>query len=152
MKQRKSIWMVLFLSCVLMLTACQPSPNDQTDAENGQASITTMPQSNNEKQTDINDDLYSTSNMDLIHSADGTKVEETLTTTDGKEVILNASVATQNVEDVHQYQYSLIAVSDELRKALFQAYFGERASEAIYDQRNDVWELHNSESIGDYYL
>ena len=31
-------------------------------------------------------------------------------------------------------------------------FFGARASEAIYDQRNDVWELHNSEAIGDYYL
>lgn len=152
MKQKKSIWMVLFLSCALMLTACQPSPNEQTDTENGPAPINTVPQSNNVEQTDINNDLYSTSNMDLIHSADGTKVEEILTTTDGKKIILNAGVVTQNVEDVKQYQYNLIAVSDELRKTLFQAYFGERASEAIYDQRNDVWELHNSEAIGDYYL
>ena len=152
MKQKKSIWMALFLSCALMLTACQPSPNEKTDAENSPAPINTVPQSNNVEQTDINDDLYSTSNMDLIHSADGTKVEEILTTTGGKEIILNAGVVTQNVEDVKQYQYNLIAVSDELRKPLFQAYFGERASEAIYDQRNDVWELHNSEAIGDYYL
>lgn len=43
-------------------------------------------------------------------------------------------------------------ISDELRESLFTAYFGNRASEAVYDELNDMWTLSNSSAIGDYYL
>lgn len=79
-------------------------------------------------------------------------MDERITTADGKQILLNARVNTENVENVQQYQYEVLPITDELRKTLFNLFFGERASKAVYDQRNDVWELHNSEAIGDYYL
>lgn len=90
--------------------------------------------------------------MELVRSVNGTAIEETITTADGKQILLNAQVNTESVETIQQYQYEVLPVTDELRETLFTTFFGARASEAIYDQRNDVWELHNSEAIGDYYL
>lgn len=94
----------------------------------------------------------SDANMELVRSVNGTAIEETITTADGKQILLNAQVNTESVETIQQYQYEVLPVTDELRETLFTTFFGARASEAIYDQRNDVWELHNSEAIGDYYL
>lgn len=65
---------------------------------------------------------------------------------------LVVTIVDNRVTDIQQYQYEVLPVTDELRETLFTTFFGARASEAIYDQRNDVWELHNSEAIGDYYL
>ena len=102
----------------------------------------------------VGNDIASISdaNMELVRSVNGTAIEETITTADGKQILLNAQVNTESVETIQQYQYEVLPVTDELRETLFTTFFGARASEAIYDQRNDVWELHNSEAIGDYYL
>lgn len=155
MKKPRMIWTGTLL-CLLLLTACQSAPDKPTNSDTGNNSDSSVSQSSNpvENNTDAGSDIASISdaNMELVRGVNGIAIEETITTADGKQIILNAQVDTENVESVKQYQYEVLPVTDELRKTLFTTFFGERASEAIYDQRNDVWELHNSESIGDYYL
>ena len=155
MKKPRMIWTGTLL-CLLLLTACQSAPDKPTNSDTGNTPDSSVLQFSNpvENNTDAGGDVTSISdaNMELVRSVNGTAIEETITMADGKQIILNAQVDTENVESVKQYQYEVLPVTDELRKMLFTTFFGERASEAIYDQRNDVWELHNSESIGDYYL
>lgn len=155
MKKPRMIWTGTLL-CLLLLTACQSAPDKPTNLDTGNTPDSSVLQFSNpvENNTDAGGDVTSISdaNMELVRSVNGTAIEETITMADGKQIILNAQVDTENVESVKQYQYEVLPVTDELRKMLFTTFFGERASEAIYDQRNDIWELHNSESIGDYYL
>lgn len=154
----KSSRMMLISSllCLSLLTACQPAPGKPTNSntENNQDSSASQSSNRDENSTDAGSDIDSIldSNMELVRSVNGTITDETITTADGKQIFLNAQVNTESVETVQQYQYEVLPITDELRKTLFNSFFGERASEAVYDQRNDVWELHNSEAIGDYYL
>ena len=155
MKKPRMIWTGTLL-CLLLLTACQPAPGGSANSDTSSTQDTSVSQSSNpvENNTDVGDDTASISdaNLELVRGVNGTVIEETITTADGKQILLNAQVNTESVKNVQQYQYEVLPVTDELRKTLFTTFFGERASEAIYDQRNDVWELHNSEAIGDYYL
>ena len=148
--------LISILLCLTLLAACQPAPDKPTNSDTSSYPDISVSQSSNtdENSTDAGSDIdsISNSNMELVRSVNGTTMNETITTADGKQISLNAQVNTESVENVQQYQYEVLPVTDELRKTLFTTYFGERASEAVYDQRNDVWELHNSESIGDYYL
>lgn len=154
MKKTRMIWIGTLLC--LLLTACQPAPGEPANSDTDSTADTSVSQSGNpvEDGTNVGNDIASISdaNMELVRSVNGTAIEETITTADGKQILLNAQVNTESVESIQQYQYEVLPVTDELRETLFTTFFGARASEAIYDQRNDVWELHNSEAIGDYYL
>lgn len=155
MKKIRITWMGALL-CVLLLTACQPAPGEPTTPDTSTTPDAAVSQSANLTENDLNvgDDLVSVSetNMELVRNMNGATIEEKIATADGKQIFLDAQVNTENIEKIQQYQYKVLPITDELRQALFAAFFGERASEAVYDQRNDVWELHNSEAIGDYYL
>lgn len=154
MKKTRMIWIGTLLC--LLLTACQPAPGEPANSDTDSTADTSVSQSGNpvEDGTNVGNDIASISdaNMELVRSVNVTAIEETITTADGKQILLNAQVNTESVETIQQYQYEVLPVTDELRETLFTTFFGARASEAIYDQRNDVWELHNSEAIGDYYL
>lgn len=155
MKKIRITWMGALL-CVLLLTACQPAPGEPTTPDTSTTPDAAVSQSANLTENDLNvgDDLVSVSeaNMELVRNMNGATIEGKIATADGKQIFLDAQVNTENIEKIQQYQYKVLPITDELRQALFAAFFGERASEAVYDQRNDVWELHNSEAIGDYYL
>lgn len=152
MKQKKISWVAMLLCCAFILTACQAAPSKPADYENSQSIVTLTPQPNQEEEPNNVKGNNSSANLELVHSSDGTAVEETLTTSDGKKIILNATVSTKNIENIQQYRYELLPVTEELRETLFAIYFGNRVSEAVYDELNDVWELHNSNAVGDYYL
>ena len=155
MKKTKKFWTGALL-CLLLLTACQPAPDKPTNSETSSTPDASVSQPSNtiENSADSGSDIDSIldSNMELVRSVNETTMDDRITTADGKQILLNARVNTENVENVQQYQYEVLPITDELRKTLFNLFFGERASKAVYDQRNDVWELHNSEAIGDYYL
>ena len=155
MKKTKKFWTGALL-CLLLLTACQPAPDKPTNSETSSTPDASVSQPSNtiENSADSGSDIDSIldSNMELVRSVNETTMDGRITTADGKQILLNARVNTENVENVQQYQYEVLPITDELRKTLFNLFFGERASKAVYDQRNDVWELHNSEAIGDYYL
>lgn len=141
--------------CLLLLAACQPVPNKPTNSEivsspSSSVSISESPTSN--ADISVESDALLDTNMSLIRSVDGEMVEETLVTAEGKQIILDAQVSTENVEGLRQYQYIPLQIPDKVRKALFAAYFEDRSSEMTYDERNDVWKLRNSEAVGDYYL
>lgn len=146
MKQIKMILMVWagVLVCLLMLTGCQPAPS--------QSPVSSMSQSKPGNLENSDKETAQSSSLELVHSVDGSVIKETLAAAENKKIILNATVSTKKVENLQQYQYNLVSVTDQLRKALFSAYFGDRTSKAVYDEKNKVWELRNSEAVGDEYL
>lgn len=146
---------ISILLCLLLLSSCQSLPREPASSESdGNADTIAIPSSQPPSASDEKSNVFSlqVENLELVQASDGTTVQETLTADTGKQLILDAQVDTKAVQDLHQYKYELVPVTEELRSDLFTAYFGSRASEAIYDERNNVWELHNSDAIGDYYL
>ncbi len=141
MKKNINIQIGLFL-CLLTLSACHPAPRKTVPVDaDGTSSVSENVIASAARE-----------NTELIRNVNGSVVEKTITTAAGKKIVFNARVNTENVEGVQRYEYTPLPVTDELRKALFTARFGARASEAVYDQINDMWELYNSEDIGDFYL
>lgn len=114
------------LLCLLLLTACQSAPDKPTNSDTGNTPDSSVLQFSNpvENNTDAGGDVTSISdaNMELVRSVNGTAIEETITMADGKQIILNAQVDTENVESVKQYQYEVLPVTDELRKMLFTTF------------------------------
>lgn len=152
MKRKMIVLITMILCYTLMLTSCQPTPSNTINSESAQSAVPLNPQlTPKDEQNSVNSNDFS-ANLKLVHSADGKMVEETLTTTNGEEIILNATVTTKNVENVQQYQYVSLPITDNFRKSLFTSVLGDKAADAEYDARNDVWELRLSNKVGDYYL
>lgn len=77
---------------------------------------------------------------------------EVLTGLDGEINLNNATVNIGNIENIGLYEYKVLPITDDFRKSLFTSVLGDKAADAEYDARNDVWELRLSNKVGDYYL
>lgn len=97
------------------------------------------------------DSALSDNNEPVFEQAGEEHIERTIGLADDKKLIIAADVDTGNVENVNSYDYIITEVSDETREKIFEVCFGDRAGDAVYDERNDVWELRNSDSVADYY-
>ena len=91
-------------------------------------------------------------NKEIMSGSNGLHIEQTVGTAEGKKLVIYGMVDTGNIEYISRYRYVLQPVTEKLREELFQAYFGERAGKAKYDEKNDLWRLDNSSAGGDYYL
>jgi hypothetical protein len=91
-------------------------------------------------------------NAKVIAAAADQHIKETIKNTDGKQLIIDAGTEPSEIKTVSTYGYVLVSITDDFRSKLFTAYFGDRASNAEYDERNDLWTLANSSAVGDYYL
>lgn len=140
---------------LIFLTACQTAPtipqSGEPEATSSSANSSAPSRSPN-TLTDSTTNPSMERNLEAVLQADGLVVTDTLTASSGAQLILDAKVATGNIQKIQRYQYQTQSPSEQFRQTLFNAYFGERASEAIHDTRNEVWELHNSKTVGDYYL
>lgn len=154
----------MLVCCFGFLAACQSVPDaiqsDGTGLENPPAAVSALPSqpvpqsqpSDDEPETASPTGTDASLNLEIAHQADGTVVEDTFLSSIGEQLILDAEVHTGQVQNIQQYQYEMQPPSESLRQALFTAYFGDQASEAVHDTLNNVWELRNSENGGDYYL
>ena len=88
-------------------------------------------------------------NKEIISESNGLCIEQTVGTAEGEKIVINGMVDTGDIEYISRYRYVLQPVTEKLREELFQAYFGECAVKAKYD---DLWRLDNSSVGGDYYL
>lgn len=91
-------------------------------------------------------------NKEIISESNGLCIEQTVGTAEGEKIVINGMVDTGDIEYISRYRYVLQPVTEKLREELFQAYFGECAVKAKYDEKNDLWRLDNSSAGGDYYL
>lgn len=155
--KRKIIVLLLVILYVLVLASCA-APPDTTDVNDN---VTSDP-----KPAESADpiDVYNSApvgtmknavdeqNTKIIGASANKHTVEIIENTDGKKLIIDAYAELGEIETVSIYDYILVAITDDLRNNLFAAYFGDRAQNAKYDERNDLWTLANSSAIGDYYL
>lgn len=91
-------------------------------------------------------------NREIILESSNLYVEQTVENMEGKKIVINGAIHIGDAEYIAKYRYISKPVTEEIREELFQAYFGERAAEVNYDEKNDLWRLNNSSQGGDYYL
>ena len=80
------------------------------------------------------------------------KFNETILIGDNKKLILDINQDVNYSEEVNTYTYQIKETDDNFRENLFNSMFGERAKLAQYDEKNQVWELKNSNKAADYWL
>ena len=152
---KKYTLVVVLIICIVILTACQKTPNYTNESD----MVTSRPNI----EADINSDVPDVANEDIdidlseqtaeiLTQSDGKLFDRIIGDSDSKQIAINATVDIGEVDTVGSYQYVLVPVSDELRENLFSSFFGDKANNAEYDERNDLWKYKNSEAIGDYFL
>lgn len=80
------------------------------------------------------------------------KVKETILLNDSKKIILDIDQKISDIKNINTYKYEIKPIDNDVRTNLFVGLFGNRSSMMKYDERNNVWELRNSDSLGDYWL
>lgn len=146
--------LLLVVLQVLVLAACA-APSDGIDTMDGITSDSSFvePTDNAKKNpADTLENAVGEQNAKIIAAAADQHIKETIENTDGKQLIIDADTELGEIKAVSAYEYVLVPITDDFRSNLFTAYFGNQASKAEYDERNDLWTLANSSAVGDYYL
>lgn len=86
-----------------------------------------------------------------VQGDNGRMVNKEIECKNGNILLLDAIVDTTNVGTPHCYSYTFGSMTDDIRESLFLAYFGNRASEVVYDEENNLWTVCNSDRFGDSY-
>ncbi len=152
--KRNIIALILVALQIVTLASCA-APPDSIDTKDGITSDSTFPESTddaNKNPADTLENAVDEQNAKIIAAAADQHIKETIKNTDGKQLLIDADTELGEVETVSAYEYVLVTITDDFRSKLFTAYFGDRASNAEYDERNDLWTLANSSAVGDYYL
>ena len=89
---------------------------------------------------------------DILASCTGTKIEQSIEAAGGTLLLINAPVNVKGITGISQYEYILTDITEGIRADLFQAVFPEKAKQAVYDERNDVWTLDIDPAIRNYFL
>lgn len=156
--KRKIIVMILVILQLSALVSCSAPPEavDEGNSASGDPNpiedTTPVDYNANNNPAEALADTVDEQNASIIAAAADKHIDETIESTDGKQLIINADTELNGIETVSAYEYILVAVTDDFRSNLFTAYFGNRAFDAEYDERNDLWTLANSSAVGDYYL
>ena len=146
MKLKKTILLtVAMLQAAISLTACVATPlstaEDKSEAKENNVQT---------ENDDVVDDTLHIS--DVLSRSKELSFNEVLTGLDGEINLNNATVNIGNIENIGLYEYKVLPITDDFRKSLFTSVLGDKAADAEYDARNDVWELQLSNKVGDYYL
>jgi len=163
MKKKKILTIIIWISAI-SFAACADTPGSTerdgvnvavegiADApETREQALTENAQTQN-SMTDPSESTIEEQNREILSESADLYIEQTVETAEGKKIVINGAVDTGGIEYISRYRYILQPVTEKLREELFQAYFGERAAEAEYDEKNDLWRLNNSSAGGDYYL
>lgn len=109
------------------------APSDSEDEENLEGTTPT---------DDLNIDDY---NMQIVRESNGKEITQTLVVDENHTLQIDAFVNTSNIQRISSYAYIPVAITDEQRTALFEAYFGERADEVYHHTYGNAnsWKLKN---------
>ena len=152
--------LALALLQIIALAACAGVPNSidrngivlaDTD-NNAQESKTDNPALPSDSSPVSASKTPTEESLVIISDSNDQHIEMDLETSAGNKLRIDAVVETDGITQVSKYNYVLVPVSEELRQNLFEARFGDRASEFEYDELNNVWTLSNLSSVADYYL
>lgn len=89
---------------------------------------------------------------EILAACAGTRIEQTTPAAEGTLLLISADVNVEGITRVSQYEYVLIAITEEIRADLFKSVFPETANQAEYDEMNDVWTLDIDPAIRNYFL
>lgn len=146
--------------CVIILAGClfavlpklgntsEPSESTESKPSLSESQVPSGSEENeNAEETKptegLNIDDY---NMQIVRESNGMTVSQTILIPDGRPINIEAVVDTANAERVSTYKYLPKWISDELRVAVFEAYFQERAKEVYrytYGNATYHWDLKN---------
>lgn len=152
--KRNLLAMILVILQILTLASCAAPPDgiDTKDGITSDSSLVERTDNANKNPTDTLANAVDEQNIKIIAAAADQHIKETIENTDGKQLIIDADAELSEIKAVSTYEYVLVSITDDFRSKLFTAYFGDRASNAEYDERNDLWTLANSTAFGDCYL
>lgn len=131
---------------LLLLTACtQQEINEQQNVSSGTAESNKdvmQAENNSNTQQDAAADI---SNKDILTASAGTMVTQTIGTSAGGVISIDAQVDVDGVSRVSRYRYIPLQFTDEKRKALLKKMFpaeGWDVNEAaVYNEKEDEWEI-----------
>lgn len=163
MKKKPFLILVVLISCFICASCVKTPESIERDGINvAVESIVDMPEAmdqslpmSQEIQSSLAalpENAVENKNKEIILESSNLYIEQTVENMDGNKIVINGAVNTGDVEFVARYIYISKPVTEKIREELFQAYFGERAADVNYDERNDLWRLDNSSEGGDYYL
>lgn len=149
---RKKDKIIVLLLSTLLLTSCAKVP-DATEKDGiVVATDEYFVMAEQYPQQDIPEISIEEQNTEMLLACAGRYIEQIMEMAEGKVLVINGYVCVEKIKTVNRYKYVLAPPTEKLRESLFVAYFGERAAEAEYDERNEVWTVANSTAVGDYYL
>lgn len=145
-KKLKLYKMALFMLLPLLLTAC--AQQEISEEQNFPSSIVEgrtnveKPENSSDIQQDVSVD---TSNQDILTACAGTTVTQTIETSAGGVISIDAQVDVDGISRVSCYRYIPQQFTEESRKALFKRMFPAESWDvndaATYNEEEDVWEI-----------
>ena len=105
-----------------------------------------------EVATSSKNEIKDKSNNILSNQEVPIKFNETISLNDNKKLILDIEQEINYSGEANTYKYEIQEPDENFRTNLFTSMFGEKSKLAKYDERNNVWELRNSNKMGDYWL
>lgn len=148
----KKIVTPLLLICLILafISACVKAPDSVKMSAEAPTAEVKSPDSTSD--ADANTLSVAQENSDTIRNSANETVKKTIELANGNSITINAVADVEGVTSVGAYNYVISSITDDFRGKLFSVFFGDKASEVIYDERNDKWKLSLSDAIGDYYL
>ncbi len=131
---------------VVLLTACtQQETNVESYLPLGTAENSTNAEKE-ENSPDIQPDAtVDISNRDILAACAGTTVKQTIKSSSGGVISIDAQVDVDGISRVSSYRYIPMQFTEESRKALLEKMFPAESWDvnkaAIYDEKEDAWEF-----------
>ena len=156
MEKRIRIAAFLFLFAVY-LCSCKDGSKDLNlegtkDIKNSEVSLSENVD-NNDSTTQSTNIIVNESdrNVDVILREDGRHIREDINCEDEQKISIDAMVDVAGVENVRSFSYMSMPLSDDIQKSILEHVWGDGFFDAIYDSRNKMWTLQNSDAVGNYY-
>lgn len=161
-------YMAMAITIVLcFMTACARTPSvgerngvrvaitDNQNQEVLKEGEETLPQDTEGKENSLEDastGSVAERNSEILADCENTRIEQSITVSDGTILRVDADVDVDGIERVSRYEYVIQDITEEKRIAFFQSIFSEVANNAEYDEKNDIWTLEIDPEIRNYFL
>ncbi len=148
MYKRVKLFMTVPLMLLsLFLTACaqQQEINEEQDASLGTAESSTnvqKPEDSPDAQQDASVDIL---NQDILAACAGTTVEQTIKSSSGGAISIDAQIDVDGISRVSSYRYIPMQFTEDGRKALLKKWFRAESWDvneaAVYNAKEEKWEF-----------
>lgn len=143
-KIKIELQIVAFMLLVVLLTAC----TQQETNEDSYLPLDTAENSTNAEKEENSpniqpDSTVDISNRDILAACAGTTVEQTIKSSSGGTISIDAQIDVDKISRVSSYRYIPMQFAEESRKTLLEKMFPAESWDvnkaAIYDEKEDAW-------------